>query len=1256
MRFPCAWTGQTPATNPQLSDPSTNGGNPDPNGNGQANEPGENAPTPVSVGFNPAIALVKTADVSAVGDPEVGDTIGYAFAVTNTGNVTLTSVTLTDVLPGIVISGGPIPSLSPGATDSTTFTATYALTQADLNAGEVQNHATATGTWGVDGGGSPLTVDDLSGTDVGNDTPTTVNLASIELVKSVDLSALSVPPAVGDTVTFGFAITNTGPTTLRNVIITDPLPGLVLSGSPIPVLPAAATDDTTFTATYQLTAADLDAGTLANTATATGQYAADGGGGFLTVADVSSTLSSLSNEPSIALIKTADASALSSPPIVGDVISYAFTVTNTGNVTLIDIALADTLPGLSISGGPIASLGAGAADGTTFTATYAITQADIDAGRVENSATVTGTFTDPVTGPEPVTDVSGTDTTNDTPTVVPLAQDPAISLVKTADLSAVGSPAAVGDVISYAFTVSNTGNVTLTGITLADSLPGLAISGGPIPTLGPGESDGATFTATYALTQADLDAGQVVNSATATGTYTDPSGTPGTVDDLSGSNQANDDPTVAPIAQGPGIALSKAVDASAVQTPGQVGDPLTYTFAVTNTGNVTLTDVTLTDLLPGIAISGGPIGLLLPGATDSVTFTASYALTQADLDAARVVNQATATGTYTTPGGPGTVSDLSGTTLTDDTPTEVVLDPSPEIRLVKTVGTASLPDPAQVGDELSYAFTVTNTGNVTLADVTISDSLPGIVISGGPIPSLAPGASDSSTFTARYALTQADLDAGLVVNSALVTGTYTDVGGGTGTATDTSGTDTGNDTPTEIAIPARPAIAVVKTADISGMSSPTQLGDPIVYNFAVTNTGNVTLTNVTLTDPLPGLTLTGGPIPVLAPGATDPTTLVGQYSVVAADFDAERVVNQATVTGNPPTGPPVSDLSGATVTDDDRTVVPLTFQPNVTATKTASTDRVIIGDTLSYTLAFTSNAPGTLRNVTVIDVLPVGLVYTPGSATVAGAPQEPQVTGRTLRWTGQTIGTGATLTVKLSVRVTGSAPWGELENQTWLSGSTGERISNIATATVLREPEHVFDCADIIGKVFDDRNSNGYQDGPNEAAEASATEPGLPGVRVVTTRGFVVTTDEFGRFHVPCAELPRTTGSNFTMKLDTRSLPTGYRLTTENPRTIRVTPGKMAKLNFGVSLSRVVRIDLSAGAFTEDGQPSAALKAGIAGLVRQLKAEPSVLRLNYRMAGEAEAVARKRLARVESLVRDAWKGGGDRLKVERTLQRGKVKN
>jgi uncharacterized repeat protein (TIGR01451 family) len=699
----------------------------------------------------------------------------------------------------------------------------------------------------------------------------------------------------------------------------------------------------------------------------------------------------------------------------------------------------------------------------------------------------------------------------------------------------------------------------------------------------------------------------------------------------------------------------------------EIGETFTFTVRVTNLVSPGLSEadsVVLNDTLPaGMVMAGSPSATVVNGTTSTLGCSvaganAGFNCNFGTMSPGAVVDVvAPVRVQVVTPPGPQTFVNTATVTTSsgDQNPANnsnsgsvtVALD-LPAIALVKTVSTAALSTPPQAGEVLTYGFTVTNTGGLTLRDVTLADSLPGMVISGGPIAGLAPGAVDATTFTGTYALTQADLDLGRVANSAEVTGNFTTPTGGTDTVTDTSGTAIDNDDPTVIDLPSSAAIAVVKTADISQLATPTQLGDVIIYRFAVTNTGNVTLTNVTLADPLPGLTLTGGPIVALAPGVTDTTTFTGSYAVAQPDFEAQQVVNQATVTGNPPTGPPVTGLSGTSLTNNNPTVVPLTFTPDVTATKTASTDRVIIGDSLTYTLSFTSNSMGTLRDVTVIDVLPVGLAYTPGTATIGGVAMDPKITGRTLRWTGQTIGPKQSLTVKLGVRVTGAAPWGELENQTWLEGSSGARFSNIATAIIVRQPEAVFDCADIIGKVFDDRNRNGTQDAPGGSG---ATEPGLPAVRVVTTRGYVITTDDFGRFHVPCAELPREMGSNFTMKLDTRSLPTGYRLTTENPRTIRVTPGKMAKVNFGVSLSRVVRIDLSAQAFTAEGQPTAALKKGVAGLIAQLQTEPSVLRLNYRLSGESDAVARKRLDRVEALVRGAWQDKGERLRVERTLQR-----
>ncbi|MEO2109616.1 MAG: Ig-like domain-containing protein, partial [Leeuwenhoekiella sp.] len=74
-------------------------------------------------------------------------------------------------------------------------------------------------------------------------------------------------------------------------------------------------------------------------------------------------------------------------PQVGETISYTFTVYNTGEVTITDIVIEDPL--VDVTGGPI-DLAPGEVDGTTFTATYAITQSDIEQLFVENQALVTG--------------------------------------------------------------------------------------------------------------------------------------------------------------------------------------------------------------------------------------------------------------------------------------------------------------------------------------------------------------------------------------------------------------------------------------------------------------------------------------------------------------------------------------------------------------------------------------------------------------------------------------------------------------------------------------------------------------------------------------------------------------------------------------------------------------------------------------------------------------------------------------------------
>ena len=154
-------------------------------------------------------------------------------------------------------------------------------------------------------------------------------------------------------------------------------------------------------------------------------------------------------------------------------------------------------------------------------------------------------------------------------------------------------------------------------------------------------------------------------------------------------------------------------------------------------------------------------------------------------------------------------------------------------------------------------------------------------------------------------------------------------------------------------------------------------------------------------------------------------------------------------------------------------------------------------------------------------------------------------------------------------------------------------------------------------------------------------------MRVVTVKGLLVTTDKNGRFHVPCADIPDAeTGSNFLMKLDTRTLPSGYSVTSENPRDVRLTRGKVTKLNFGASIMRQVMLDLKDDAFTRGRTAlNPEWSQGIANLMKVLLQEPSVLKLTYQHDGSAGKLAVRRTAAVKALIADEWKrrSGGYRL-------------
>jgi hypothetical protein len=289
-----------------------------------------------------------------------------------------------------------------------------------------------------------------------------------------------------------------------------------------------------------------------------------------------------------------------------------------------------------------------------------------------------------------------------------------------------------------------------------------------------------------------------------------------------------------------------------------------------------------------------------------------------------------------------------------------------------------------------------------------------------------------------------------------------------------------------------------------------------------------------------------------------------------------------------------------------------------------------------------------LEGIDIRDTLPPGFKYVEGSSRVNGVAQAPaQVNGRDFVWDNITILRNQPAVLQMVLIVGAGVTEGEYINTAQAFNTAADvAVSNRDEATVRVVADPTFDCTDIIGKVFDDSNANGYQD---------EGEKPLPAVRLATARGLLVTTDNNGRFHVTCAMVPNEErGSNFIIKLDERTLPSGYRITTENPRVIRATRGKLAKANFGAAIHRVVRLDLTDAAFQESLSTGDKQNTNIqefaesrlllkpewqqemSSLLSTLKQDLSVLRLVYIADGESEDLAEARLNAIKQWIENQW--------------------
>ena len=921
------------------------------------------------------LTVIKVASTTQPeGGFKLGDTIEYSIKVKNDGNLTVSNIEVTDDLTGEVLSFGTVA----GHTESEPQTVRYTVTEKDILSGKIINNATVTKAEDPDGN-TPETTP-------GKAEVTTEPARPVLIVNKTVVGKTS-GYELGETATYTISVTNDGNVTVKNVWVTDDLTGQKLFFGTIAPGETVPAPENPTQITYTITEQDILNGKVVNVATVT---KAEPAGGNLETAPGTATITTVVPAPGMKINKRTTSTAPKGGYKVGDTITYAISVTNTGNVTLKDVKVSDALTGNV--GENVLDFGTIAPNDTSkeITVSYVVTEADVSRGRVINDAT--GTATDPK-GNEP--EVTPGQTKDDTE-----PKNSHITVTKKTTSTMPEGGYKLGDTITYEITVKNDGNQTLTNVQITDDLANLVKdipADWTIENLGIGESK--TVTAQYVVTEADIRNGKVINDATVKGAK-DPDG---------------EDPTITPgkteddtVPKNSHITVTK----KAVSTPKDpagygLGEEIKYEILVENDGNQTLTNVVIADSLAGI-VKDVPADWTIPtlAVGDKVKVTATYTVTEADIRAGKVHNEATISD-MTDPDGPvdpdpeDPEKPKPVTPGTDDQPT---VKEESSLFISKTADQTS---GLKAGDVVTYTILVVNNGNQTIKDIVVADDLTGDSFDGkilglGGI-TLKPG--ERKEFTVRYTITEKDVINGGVTNVATVTGTDPN-----GSKVDEKADETVD---TQLA---NPNYTVTKTVD--NPQAEYKVGDVINYTIKVTNTGNLTLNNLVVKDQMQGtdgtvviaakngVTINGttATIAKLAVGAS--IELKASYTVVRADADS-ALSNKVNVTtndkpGTDPKDPDAPDVPGkedeTDPTPTEKTYV-LTIHyvdangnvlaPDYTARLLAgeTIDAVVSPEINGYTPNFATVAlPANgmpARDVTVT------VVYTANPVVVPDDPQQP---------------------------------------------------------------------------------------------------------------------------------------------------------------------------------------------------------------------------------------------------------------------------
>lgn len=1025
--------------------------------------------TPV---YQPVITVAKSASTSSA---TVGNSITYTLLVRNTGN-RAAQVMITDNLPtgtsfvpnSVTVGGTVVPGATPtgginagNITAGSSVTVTFQVTLDTLpSPPSLVNIATASFTYQLPSGRS------LSGSAVSNSLTIPASAPNVTVVKSANQAAATV----SDVITYTITATNAGTAPVNNVIISDPIPdgttfitgSVTLAGSVVPggnpangVAVGTITAGASAVLTFQVQVNSLPGtGQLSNRASTVFTS------GTLSATSLSNTLVIPVSTAIISMNKTGSTTNAT----VGDTLSYQLQVNNTGN-TSANIILTDPIPSGStfiensvlinsvpVPGvSPATGISLGLVNpGTTVTVSFVVTVTSMPASRqLTNQGTSSYTYNLP--GGRQVT---GSTASNSVTIPVSL---PNVTIVKAAS----PSYAVVGDTIIFTNTITNNGTSNANNISLFDKLPSNAsfipqsviVNGVSRPAAVPSEgisigtlTPGAAATVTFEVKITMPIPAQINNQSTVSFT----SGT------FSGTASSNI--TTTPVIQ-PQIAVTK----SANNSNATVGDSVTYTITVSNSGNLAAA-VTLTDTIPpsttfspnSVIVNGFPLpgsspatgidlGSIAAGGTSTVTFVV---VIDSLPNPQFISNQATAAYTFVPPDG----RTLTGSALSN---TVTIPVSAPNVNVAKTTATTA----TTVGDTITYTIVVSNSGIETVANVQLSDIIPvgasfvpgSVSVNGTPLSTANP--ANGIQLGSIAPNTNVTVVFSIIVNAVPATGTINNIASATFTSGAFSGISNSNTLIT-------PAFNAVPSINKSANTSNATVGDTVTYTFLVGNSGNYP-EQVTLTDNIPsGTSLVPNSILVNGvpqPGA-EPTTGINAgtvnpgetrtvvFSVVVNSLPSpQQIVNQGTASA----AFTLPDGRTFTRTAASNTLTIPVSAPNVSVLKSTPSTALTVGDTITYTSVVTNNGIAAVSNVLFTDAIPTGSSFVPGSVIIDGTarPGANPATGTIIG----TIAPGASITITFSVSVTSLPPTAELDNQSSVSFTSGT-FSGVTFSNTITTP------------------------------------------------------------------------------------------------------------------------------------------------------------------------------------------------------------